>query len=67
MTDLQKYVFQNVVLTDIDGKQWQGNVFSYHDKIDNDDNQNSIVLKTLDNDFIEFTEPEIKNIELNHQ
>ena len=45
----------------------KGNVFSYHDKIDNDDNQNSIVLKTLDNDFIEFTEPEIKNIELNHQ
>ena len=62
MTDLQTFLFCNVVLTDIDGKQWNGYVFSFHDKADNDDNQNSIILKTLDNNLIEFTEPEISKI-----
>lgn len=62
MTDLQAFLFRNVVLTDIDGKQWKGYVFSFHDKADNDDNQNSVVLKTPDNDLVEFTEPEIRNI-----
>lgn len=63
MTDLQIFLFHDVILTDIDKKEWKGQVFSFHDKDDNDDGHNSIVLKTLSGEMVEFTEPEILNME----
>ena len=63
MIDLQKYLFNDVVLVDIDNKTWKGHVFSFHDKDDNEENENSITLKTANNEnLIEFTESEIQSI-----
>lgn len=64
MTDIRNYLFKNVILIDIDGKEWSGYVFSFHDKADNDDGEDSITLKLKDNSdrVIEFTLPEIKSI-----
>ena len=47
MIDLQKYLFNKVLLIDIDGKQWNGYVFSFHDKDDNEDEEDSITLKVI--------------------
>lgn len=63
MINLQNYLFNDVILTDVDNKQWKGHVFSFHDADDNDDNENSITLKLHDNQkLIEFTETEIQSI-----
>lgn len=63
MINLRNYLFNDVILIDIDDKKWKGHVFSFHDKGDNEDNENSITLKTADNkNLIEFTESEIKSI-----
>jgi len=65
MINLQDYLFNDVILTDIDNKQWKGHVFSFHDADDNEDNENSITLKIPDNKkLIEFTESEIKSIKI---
>ncbi|MBE6846181.1 MAG: hypothetical protein E7508_10910 [Ruminococcus sp.] len=65
MINLQDYLFNDVILTDIDNKQWKGHVFSFHDADDNEDNENSITLKIPDNkNLIEFTESEIKSIKI---
>ncbi|MCB6617289.1 hypothetical protein [Ruminococcus sp. 210702-SL.1.03] len=65
MIDLQKYLFNKVLLIDIDGKQWNGYVFSFHDKDDNEDEEDSITLKVTDSEkLIEFTESEIKSIKI---
>lgn len=65
MIDLQKYLFNKVLLIDIDGKQWNGYVFSFHDKDDNEDEEDSITLKLTDSEkLIEFTESEIKSIKI---
>lgn len=65
MINLQNYLFNDVILTDIDNKQWKGHVFSFHDAYDNEDNENSITLKIPDNkNLIEFTESEIKSIKI---
>lgn len=65
MINLRNYLFNDVILIDIDDKKWKGHVFSFHDKDDNEDNENSITLKTADNkNLIEFTESEIKSIKL---
>ena len=65
MIDLQSYLFKDVILTDIDNKQWKGHVFSFHDADDNDENENSITLKIPDKkNLIEFTESEIKSIKI---
>jgi len=65
MINLQNYLFNDVILTDIDNKQWEGHVFSFHDADDNEDNENSITLKIPDNKkLIEFTESEIKSIKI---
>ncbi len=65
MINLQNYLFNDVILTDIDNKQWKGHVFSFHDADDNEDNENSITLKIPDNkNLIEFTESEIKSIKI---
>lgn len=65
MIDLQKYLFNKVLLIDIDGKQWNGYVFSFHDKDDNEDEEDSITLKVIDSEkLIEFTESEIKSIKI---
>lgn len=62
---LHDYLFHNVILTDIDNTKWKGHVFSFHDADDNEDNENSIILKTADNGkLIEFTESEIKSIKI---
>lgn len=63
MTDLQIFLFHDVILTDIDKKEWKGQVFSFYNKDDNDDGHNSIVLKTLSGEMVEFTEPEILSME----
>ena len=64
MIDLCKYLFNNVILTDVDGKRWKGCVFSFHDKDDNEEEEDSITLRTIDSDrLIEFTESEIESIE----
>lgn len=63
MINLRKYLFNKVLLIDIDGKQWSGYVFSFHDKDDNEDEEDSITLKVTDSEkLIEFTESEIKSI-----
>lgn len=65
MIDLRKYLFNNVELTDVDDKQWNGYVFSFHDKEDNEEAEDSITLKTADSEnLIEFTESEIKSIKV---
>ncbi|CDA71450.1 putative uncharacterized protein [Ruminococcus sp. CAG:579] len=65
MIDLQKYLFNKVLLIDIDGKQWNGYVFSFHDKDDNEDEEDSITLKVTNSEkLIEFTESEIKSIKI---
>ena len=65
MINLQDYLFNDVILTNIDNKQWKGHVFSFHDADDNEDNENSITLKIPDNkNLIEFTESEIKSIKI---
>ena len=63
MIDLQKYLFNDVVLVDIDNKTWKGHVFSFYYKDVNEENENSITLKTANNEnLIEFTESEIQSI-----
>ena len=46
MINLQNYLFNNVILIDVNDKQWKGRVFSFHDA---NDNENSITLKISDN------------------
>ena len=55
MINLQDYLFNDVILTDIDNKQWKGHVFSFHDADDNEDNENSITLKIPDNKNLQIS------------
>lgn len=65
MINLQSYLFNDVILVDVDNKQWKGRVFSFHNADDNEDNEDSITLKISNNkNLIEFTASEIKSIKI---
>ena len=66
MINLRDFLFCDVILIDTDDKKWKGRIFSFHDADDNSENENSITLKRPESDtnVIEFSESEIKSIEI---
>lgn len=62
MKSLIEYFNKNVLLTDIDGKQWAGYVETYTPAIDSDNEVDEIGLMTADQALIGFRADEIKTI-----
>ncbi len=61
---LKEYYNKKVNITDISGILWEGIVTDYIFPEDNEPQIESIVLRTKNNDLIEFFEKEIQKIDL---
>ena len=57
--DLKTYYEKNVIISDFDGKIFYGFVDDYVYPEDNENENESIIIKTKSGDLIEFTEDDI--------
>ncbi len=57
--DLKKYYEKDIIISDFDGKTFYGFVDDYIYPEDNDNEKESIILKTKSGVLIEFTEEDI--------
>ena len=61
--DLKKYYEKDIIISDFDGKTFYGFVDDYIYPEDNDNDKESIILKTKSGDLIEFTADDIAFIQ----
>lgn len=62
---LKSYYGKNVSIKAVNGKIFSGNVDEYFYPEDNDNEEESIVLKTSNNELIEFSRNDISDITIN--
>lgn len=62
---LKSYYGKKVTVVDVNGQTFTGKVDEYFFPEDNDNGKESIILKTTDNEFIEFTDDTIEKITVN--
>ena len=61
--DLKKYYEKDIIISDFDGKTFCGFVDDYIYPEDNENEKESIILKTKSGDLIEFTADDIAFIQ----
>lgn len=62
---LKSYYGKKVTVVDVNGQVFTGKVDEYFFPEDNDNGKESIILKTTDNEFVEFTDDTIEKITVN--
>ena len=67
MPDIWKFLYEDVVLVDSDGKKYVGRVVDIAPAEDTGDGEDNLTLATDSGSFIGFFPSEIQNIELRPQ
>ena len=69
MINLNNFLFKKVIIIDDEDNVWHGRVSVYESAYDNDSEEDSIIAEIVEKNemSIEFTQSEIKSIEIDNE